>query len=70
VKIQIDPHTLERANERGTNESEINDVIETGFAIPAKYHRIGKAKIFDFMQERQGKYKELKYSMPLKKIVW
>ena len=29
--IQIDPHTLERAEERGTNEAEIEDVITTGF---------------------------------------
>jgi len=60
MKIQIDPHTLEGAEERGTNEGEINDVIETGFAIPAKYRRIGKAKVFDFRQKRHGKYYEQK----------
>jgi len=38
--IQIDMHTLERAEGRGTNEDEIEDVIRTGFAIPAKYGRI------------------------------
>ncbi len=27
MKVQIDPHTLERAEERGTNEDEIKDVI-------------------------------------------
>jgi len=27
MEIQIDPHTLERAEERGTNEAEIKDVI-------------------------------------------
>jgi hypothetical protein len=27
MKIQIDLHTLERAEERGTNEEEIKDVI-------------------------------------------
>ena len=37
--IQIDPHTLERAEERGTNEDEIKDVIERGSTIPAKYGR-------------------------------
>ncbi len=37
MKVQIDPHTLERAEERGTNEDEIKDVIKTGFAISAKY---------------------------------
>ncbi len=44
MKIQIDPHTLDRAKERGTNEKEIKDVIETGFEIPAKLVRIGKIK--------------------------
>jgi len=52
MKVQIDSHTLERAKERGTNEDEINDVIETGFIIPARYGRIGKAKVYDFKQIR------------------
>ena len=60
MKVQIDPHTLERAGERGTNEEEIIDVIHTGFPIPAKYGRIGKAKIYDFKQKRYGKYYEQK----------
>jgi hypothetical protein len=28
MRIQIDPHTLERAEERGTNGEEIKDVID------------------------------------------
>jgi hypothetical protein len=60
MKIQIDPHTLKRAEERGTNEDEIKDVIETGFTIPAKYGRIGKANVYDFKQKRHGKYYEQK----------
>lgn len=60
MEIQIDPHTLERAEERGTNEKEIKDVIETGVTIPAQYGRIGKAKVYDFGQERYGKYYEQK----------
>lgn len=56
MEIQIDPHTLERAEERGTNEGEIKDVIQTGFAIPAKYGRLGKAKIYDFKKKRLDKY--------------
>lgn len=60
MEIQIDPHTLERAEERGTNESEIKDVINSGFAIPAKYGRIGKAKVYDFKQNRHNKYYEQK----------
>ncbi len=60
MEIQIDPHTLERAQERGASEQEIKDAIETGFDIPAKYGRMGKAKIYDFKQKRHGKYYEQK----------
>ncbi|MCL0074293.1 hypothetical protein M1O50_05445 [Dehalococcoidia bacterium] len=31
-----------------------------GFPIPAKYGRIGKAKVYDFKQKRHGKYYEQK----------
>jgi hypothetical protein len=60
MKILIDPHTLERAEERGTNKDEIEAVINTGFDIPAKYGRKGKAKIFNFEKKRQRKYYEQK----------
>ena len=60
MKIQVDPHTLERAEERGTNEEEIRDVINTGFPIPAKHSRMGKAKIYDFDRNWYGKYYEQK----------
>jgi hypothetical protein len=55
MRIQIAPHTLQRAEERGTSEKEIADVIETGFAIPAKHERIGKAKVYEFKKERHGR---------------
>jgi hypothetical protein len=60
MEIQIDPHTLERAEERGTNEEEIKDVINNGFSIPAKAGRIGKAKVYDFKQKRHDKLYEQK----------
>ena len=60
MKILIDPHTLERSEERGTNESEIKDVINTGFPIPTKYNRLGKAKIYPFHDQRHGKFYEQK----------
>lgn len=74
MEIQIDPHTLERAAERGSNEDKIKDVIQTGFSIPAKYDRIGKAKIYDFKQIRLGKYYEQKrvevfYTIERNKII-
>jgi hypothetical protein len=56
MEIHIDPHTLDRAEERGTNEKEILEVINNGFSIPAKYGRLGKAKIYDFKQKRHNKY--------------
>jgi hypothetical protein len=52
MRLQIDPHTLERAEERGTNEEEIRNVINTGFPVPAKYGRMGRAEVFDFRQYR------------------
>jgi hypothetical protein len=60
MKIQIDRHTLERAEERGTNEEEIADVIKTGFPSPAKYGRECKSKIYNFMDKRLGKFYEQK----------
>ena len=60
MDIQIDPHTLERAEERGTNEEEIKDVIHTGTSIPARYGRMGKVKTYDFKQQRHGQYYEEK----------
>jgi len=60
MEIQIDPHTLERADERGTNEEEIKDVIKTGFTIPGMYGRMGRAKVYDFNRNRHGKFYEQK----------
>ncbi len=60
MTIRIEPHTLERAEERGTNEVEIIDVIKTGFPVEAKNNRKGKAKVFNFKKERLGKYYEQK----------
>lgn len=58
MEIQIDPHTLEWSEERGTNEREIRDVINTGVIITAKYGRLGKAKVYDFKRKRHNKYYE------------
>ena len=60
MEVQIDPHTLERAEQRGTNESEIKDVIDTGLAIPAKYGRVSKAKLYKFKKKRHGRFYEQK----------
>ena len=60
IEIQIDQHTIERAKERGASEEEIIDVVNTGFSIPAKYKRFGKAKIYDFKRKRFNQYYEQK----------
>jgi hypothetical protein len=60
MEIQIDSHTLERAEDRGADEGQILDVILSGFDIPAKRGRCGKAKVYDFHRERQGKYYDQK----------
>lgn len=60
MEVQIDPHTLERAQERGTDENEIRDVVQTGFTIPARYGRIGKAKVYNYRQTRLNKFYEQK----------
>jgi hypothetical protein len=60
MEIQIDFHTLERAKQRGTNENEIKDVIDTGFVIPAKHGRAGKAKIYEFKKKRHDRYYQQK----------
>jgi len=36
MKIIIEPHTLERSEERGTNETQIIDVVKNGTPIPGK----------------------------------
>ena len=60
MKIRIDPHTLERAQERGANSEEIKQVIETGLTLDAKHKRSIKAKVYPFNQLRHGKFYEQK----------
>ena len=60
MEIRIDPHSLERAEERGTNEEEIKEVINSGISIPARYGRAGRAKSYEFKQERHERYYEQK----------
>jgi hypothetical protein len=60
MKIIIEPHTIERANERGATKTEIHDVISNGIVIPAKNNRYAKYKIFSFNKERNGFFYEQK----------
>ena len=58
--VQIEPHTLQRAIERGATEDEIKDTLEKGVNILARQGRLGKSKTFAFNKERNGKYYEQK----------
>ena len=74
MQIQIAPHTLLRAKERGASESEIIETINSGKDIQAKAGRFGKEKIFVFKEERNGKfYREKKlevyYTLEGEKII-
>jgi hypothetical protein len=61
MRIQIEPHALQRAIERGVSEMEINETIEKGVDIQAKSGRSGKTKTFPFGQFRNGRrYEEKK----------
>jgi len=60
MDIWIDAHTLERAEERGTSEEEIREVIETGTSVIAKHGRLAKAKVYEFNRQRLGKHYEQK----------
>jgi hypothetical protein len=48
MMIHIEPHTLQRANERGASKREILEVIETGENIQGKSGRLGRSKIYKF----------------------
>jgi len=60
MRIFISQHTKERALERGTNKKEILEVLTSGFSIPAKYGRKGKAKVHDFGRTRLNRFYEQK----------
>lgn len=60
MEIKIDPHTLERAKERGVTEDEIKDVLQNGFPVQAKHGRMSKFKVFPFERERLHRYYEEK----------
>lgn len=60
MDIEIHPHTLERALERGATQAEIEDVIRTGSEVPAKQGRSAKAKVYLYQQVRNDRFYEQK----------
>jgi hypothetical protein len=59
-EIQIDPHTLRRAEERGVSVQEIEIVIREGEPLQASRGREAKFKVFDFYSIWNGRYYEQK----------
>lgn len=64
MKIQISPHALLRAVERGTNPIEIEQVLATGISEPAEHGRQSTRKLFRIDEERHGK----RYSQKLVEV--
>ena len=60
MEIEIDPHTIERAGERGTSLEEIEEVIRTGHPMEARAGRLCKFKVFEFSGHWRGRYYEQK----------
>lgn len=60
MMIQIEPHTLQRAGERGVTKDEIIIVLKSGINISGKSGRLGKCITFVFNNLRLGKYYEEK----------
>lgn len=56
MKIQIEPHTAQRAKERGVSETEIMDTLQSGDNIPINGKRLAKAKVYPFNEIRNGKF--------------
>ncbi len=56
MEIQIDPHTLKRALERGATFAEIEQVVESGVPDDAQGDRFSRSRVFPFDSERNGRY--------------
>jgi len=56
-----DRSTYFRTRGRTRHERRRNQIlINSGFSIPAKHGRLGKAEVYDFKQQRHGKFYEQK----------
>ena len=60
MQIQMEPHTLERALERGANEEEIIETLRKVRPVVAKSGRFGKVKAFKFNDVLKGKHYDQK----------
>ncbi len=60
MRIEVDPHALIRAEERGTNEVEIKETVRTGEKFPAKKRRSEFRQVFEYGKKWEGKHYEHK----------
>jgi hypothetical protein len=60
MKVKIDEHAKERADERGASEDDIYETLRSGNVIIVQGIRSAKEKIYDFNQEWNGKLYEQK----------
>lgn len=60
IKVNIDPHALVRAGERGTNEEEIKETVRTGEKFPAKKRRSEFRQVFEYGRKWEGVHYEHK----------
>ena len=56
MEIRIDPHTLQRAQERGANAGEIRDVILNGVTQPAREGRLRRVQVYRYERDRLGRF--------------
>jgi len=54
MAIRIDPHSLDRAKERGASEEEILDVLAQPNPVPTRGNRFRKSRVFAFDAEWNG----------------
>ncbi len=66
MRIQIEPHTLERAGERGTDARQIEDVLCTGTPVAAGGGRLAKVKVYDYHGVWKGHY----YAQQMVKVIY
>ena len=66
MRVQIDPHTLDRAKERGATTQQILDVIETGTPVNARSGRFAKVKLYRY----DGLWKRQYYDQKMIKVIY
>jgi hypothetical protein len=60
MAIQFHPHALERMDERGATEFEVEATIQQGEQFPARFGRTGFRRNFPFDDEWRGLHYETK----------